>query len=84
MLIVGNKSDKGTPVRQDFSLQPEAFCARYKVKLKDISVIFYTRTLWNLKSMRQTILLIDITFLYRYHPHNFIRPLEVNSNEISL
>ena len=42
MLIVGNKSDKGTPVRQDFSLQPEAFCARYKVKLKDISVIFYT------------------------------------------
>ena len=79
MLIVGNKSDKGTPVRQDFSLQPEAFCARYKVKLKDISVIFYT-----LKSMRQTILLIDITFLYRYHLHNFIRPLEVNSNEISL
>ena len=50
MLIVGNKSDKGTPVRQDFSLQPEAFCARYKVKLKDISVIFYT-LLWYLKSM---------------------------------
>ena len=42
MLIVGNKSDKGTPIRQDFSLQPEAFCARYKVKFKDISVIFYT------------------------------------------
>ncbi len=42
MLIVGNKSDKGTPVRQDFSLQPEAFCARYKVKFKDISVKFYT------------------------------------------
>ena len=42
MLIVGNKSDKGTPVRQDFSLQPEAFCARYKVNLKDMSVIFYT------------------------------------------
>ena len=60
MLIVGNKSDKGTPVRQDFSLQPEAFCARYKVKLKDISVIFYT-LLWYLKSMRQTILLTDIT-----------------------
>ena len=32
VLIVGNKADKGTPVRQDFSLQPEAFCARYKVK----------------------------------------------------
>merc|ERR1712110_181413 len=31
VLIVGNKSDKGTPVRQDFSLQPEAFCARYKI-----------------------------------------------------
>ena len=60
MLIVGNKSDKGTPVRQDFSLQPEAFCARYKVKLKDISVIFYT-LLWYLKSMRQSILLTDIT-----------------------
>ena len=60
MLIVGNKSDKGTPVRQDFSLQPEAFCARYKVKLKDISVIFYT-LLWYLKSMRQTILLTNIT-----------------------
>ena len=81
MLIVGNKSDKGTPVRQDFSLQPEAFCARYKVKLKDISVIFYTLTL---KSTRQTILLTDITFIYRYHLHNFIRPLEVNLNEISL
>ena len=83
MLIVGNKSDKGTPVRQDFSLQPEAFCARYKVKLKDISVIFYT-LLWYLKSMRQTILLTDITFIYRYLLHNFIRPLEVNLNEISL
>ena len=56
MLIVGNKSDKGTPVRQDFSLQPEAFCARYKVKLKDISVISE-----RLKSMRQTVLLTDIT-----------------------
>merc|ERR1711997_1428089 len=31
VLIVGNKSDKGTPIRQDFSLQPEAFCARYKI-----------------------------------------------------
>ena len=31
VLIVGNKADKGTPVRQDFSLQPEAFCARHKV-----------------------------------------------------
>jgi len=80
VLIVGNKSDKGTPVRQDFSLQPEAFCARYKVKLKDISVIFYT----HIKSTRQTILLTDITFIYRYHLHNFIRPLEVNLNEISL
>ena len=84
MLIVGNKSDKGTPVRQDFSLQPEAFCARYKVKLKDTSVIVYTLARNNIKSTRQTILLTDITFIYRYHLHNFIPPLEVNSNEISL
>ena len=82
MLIVGNKSDKGTPVRQDFSLQPEAFCARYKVKLKDISLIFYT--LAGIISMRQAIFLTDICFIYRYHLRNFIRPLEVNSNEISL
>ena len=84
MLIVGNKSDKGTPVRQDFSLQPEAFCARYKVKLKDISLIFYTLAGIITQSMRQAIFLTDICFIYRYHLRNFIRPLEVNSNEISL
>ena len=84
MLIVGNKSDKGTPVRQDFSLQPEAFCARYKVKLKDISLIFYTLAGIMAQSMRQAIFLTDICFIYRYHLRNFIRPLEVNLNEISL
>ena len=41
VLIVGNKSDKGTPVRQDFSLQPEAFCARYKVNRHSFNICRY-------------------------------------------
>ena len=30
MLVVANKSDKGV-VRQDYILQPEAFCAKHKL-----------------------------------------------------
>ena len=30
ILLVGNKSDM-TAVRQDYILQPEAFCAKYRV-----------------------------------------------------
>ena len=32
VLVVANKCDK-TVVRQDYILQPEAFCAKHKVRL---------------------------------------------------